>query len=103
MGQSALESAVLSVTSKPGTGLTPPLESSKVNSSVLPAKGPVMKRIVFASLLVSGLLGCASAPPQATFETDYQRMAAIEHAAARTGVRVYWINAPYKQLAQRGG
>lgn len=46
------------------------------------------------------LCGCAAAPPSAQTvdrdQIDTARMNAVEQAAARVGVRVYWINAPRK-------
>jgi uncharacterized protein YceK len=58
-----------------------------------------MKRIVLSLLVIAGLAGCSAVP--VAYETDHERVAAIERAATQAGVRVYWVNTP--QRAVRGG
>ena len=59
-----------------------------------------MKALGGLAVLVVSLCGCATAPPsEATadlYQIDTVRVNAIEQAATRLGVRVYWINAPRK-------
>ena len=53
-------------------------------------------------LAVAVLLGaCASSPPS-TQEIDQQKVAAINHAASRQGVKVLWISMPTKRIASPG-
>jgi|GEM_PF-2642862 len=61
----------------------------------------VVRGFVRASSLATtvALLGaCASTPPS-TFEVDQQKVAAINHVAARQGVKVLWISMPTKRVA----
>jgi hypothetical protein len=55
-----------------------------------------MKRILVlvSLLLIAGLAACSAAP--VANEPDSSRVAAIERAATKGGVKVYWINAPQK-------
>ena len=55
--------------------------------------------LALTSMLAIGLAGCAStSQQQAADESSLDRMkiAAVERAAARVGVGVYWVNAPRK-------
>jgi hypothetical protein len=64
-----------------------------------------MKRLLVCLSFGLVLAGCASAPPssQSGSEVDHQQMATVERAAARSGVRVIWLNAPTKKLPGAGG
>lgn len=42
------------------------------------------------------LVGCATAGPGS--EVDYAKAAAIDRAAQRYGVKVYWLNYPQKRI-----
>jgi len=64
----------------------------------------VVRGFVRASPLavVVALLGaCASTPPS-TLEVDQQKVAAINQAASRQGVKVLWISMPTKRVAAPG-
>jgi uncharacterized protein YceK len=37
------------------------------------------------------------------YQTDQAKMAAVEQAASRVGVRVIWVNAPQRPAAPAGG
>jgi len=61
-----------------------------------------MKRLVLCLLASAALGGCASTngPSASTdmrSEDDTQQMAAIERAAARSGVQVIWLRPPQKK------
>ena len=62
-----------------------------------------MKRLVLCLLASVALGGCASTNGPASTETDMrpgddvQQMAAIERAAARSGVQVIWLRPPQKK------
>ncbi len=59
-----------------------------------------------AVLLVSVVAswGCASAPSDPDrYDIDMARVNAVEQAAARAGVRVYWINAPRRTSKPTNG
>lgn len=45
------------------------------------------------------LVGCATAPSMvgSSNEIDYAKVGAIERAAQRNGVNVYWLNYPLKR------
>lgn len=66
-----------------------------------------MKRIALICFALVGLAGCATSSDPSTrraaMVTDHERMAAIERAAATTGVRVIWIRAPQKPAVPSGG
>lgn len=53
---------------------------------------------------VAVLCGCANRPVPTGMQRvqDEDRMAAIERAAARNGVKVYWINGPTKLVPTVG-
>jgi uncharacterized protein YceK len=56
-----------------------------------------MKLIVWLAAMLIALSGCAVVPTGADAESsefDTAKMNAVEQAATRGGVRVYWINAP---------
>ena len=65
-----------------------------------------MKRTALICFGLVVLSGCATAPgswaSHAGMVTDNERMAAIERAAAATGVRVIWIHLPQKSAAPAG-
>ena len=65
-----------------------------------------MKRTALICFGLVVLSGCATAPAHwvsnDSMVTDNARMAAIERAAASTGVRVIWINAPQKNAVPAG-
>ena len=53
--------------------------------------------LAVAAVLAIGLTGCASTSQQQDDSSlDRLKIAAVEKAAARVGVGVYWINAPRK-------
>jgi PBP1b-binding outer membrane lipoprotein LpoB len=58
--------------------------------------------LVLASAAICALFasGCATpgSPSRAEIVTDDQKVAAIEHAARRTGVLVKWVNPPTKRV-----
>jgi uncharacterized protein YceK len=67
-----------------------------------------MTHRILACLAVVTLAGCGSmtvpvASAPGAYETDYARMALIDREAVRRGVKVYWINAPRKQVPLSGG
>jgi type IV pilus biogenesis protein CpaD/CtpE len=59
-----------------------------------------MKLPLLLAIAALGLCGCASAPKSelATSydDVDHASMAIIEERAARSGVRVFWMNPPRK-------
>jgi hypothetical protein len=57
-----------------------------------------MKRIALSVLAILGMVGCSSAPT-VSYETDHAKVAAIERAAAATGVKILWINRPQKAVS----
>ena len=65
-----------------------------------------MKRTALICFGLLLLAGCAATPgswaSHAGIVTDNERMAAIERAAAATGVRVIWIHLPQKSAAPAG-
>ncbi len=58
-----------------------------------------MSRLTLTSALaaLSVLAGCASTPPQQLSTIDAERVAAVDRQAARSGVRVIWVNPPEKR------
>jgi uncharacterized lipoprotein YmbA len=60
-------------------------------------------RLAFALTLTVLAGGCASTEPPLTTvglrDVDQPKMDAVEEAAARRGVRVYWMNPPLKPEA----
>jgi hypothetical protein len=50
---------------------------------------------LLAAVLAVGLSGCATTSQQES-DLDRVKIAAVEKAAARVGVGVYWVNAPRK-------
>ena len=56
-----------------------------------------VSRILFPVAVLLG--GCTSLPPQSVSGVDDQAVARVETAAARNGVRIYWINKPQKSAA----
>jgi len=66
----------------------------------------IMKRIVLAALVFGGLVGCATStlPTGGNVEqVDDAKVAAIERAAARSGVKVIWLRMPTKTAPADGG
>jgi hypothetical protein len=64
-----------------------------------------MKRLVLCLVFGVGLAGCASSPSTVSrpgVEVDQQKMALVERAAARTGVRIYWLQPPTKSVPVAG-
>jgi len=67
-----------------------------------------MKLPLLLAIAALGLCGCASAP-KSELATGYDdgvdraRMAIIEERAARSGVRVFWMNPPRKPSTPSGG
>jgi len=60
-----------------------------------------MKRIALCLLLCAGVAGCATGPASTVpmrMEVDSQKVAAVERAAARNGVKVIWLTAPMKAV-----
>jgi hypothetical protein len=58
-----------------------------------------MRALVGLLVSVGLLCGCASPavePAADRYEVDMARINAVEQAATRVGVRVYWLNAPRK-------
>lgn len=64
-------------------------------------------RIAFALPLMLFLCACASGgkgqAPAGMRDVDEAKMQAVEEAAARNGIRVYWVNPPRKAASQTGG
>jgi outer membrane lipoprotein SlyB len=58
--------------------------------------------IVLSSMSLLALEGCASVNPTQTsaFEVDKAQVAAVEGAARKMGVQVYWLNYPQKKSDQ---
>jgi len=52
-----------------------------------------MKRVILCLLLAAGLAGCSTTTAIQS-ETDYDKVAAIERQALRSGVQVIWVNYP---------
>jgi hypothetical protein len=61
-----------------------------------------MRCIALGLLCLTGLVGCAtsSAP---TSVVDEAKMAAVERAATRAGVKIIWVNVPRKEVPASGG
>ena len=57
-----------------------------------------MKCLALCLLVAIAAAGCAAVAPSASSEIDSQKMAAIERAAARSGVQVIWLQPPYKKV-----
>src|SRR5882762_11625202 len=59
-----------------------------------------MKLPLLLAIAALGLCGCASTPKSGLAtsydDVDHARMAIIEEQAARSGVRVFWMNPPRK-------
>jgi hypothetical protein len=54
-----------------------------------------MKHVALCLLFAGSLVACGSIPSPQT-ETDQHKIAAVEQAAQRGGVRVIWISVPKK-------
>jgi hypothetical protein len=64
-----------------------------------------MKHLLACLLVGSVLTGCASVSPPSPdvrTEVDQQQIAVVERAAARSGVRLIWLNAPTKKVTKAG-
>ena len=61
-----------------------------------------MKRVALSLLCLTGLVGCATSSTP-TSVVDEARMAAIERAATRSGVKIIWVNVPRKDVPASGG
>ena len=61
--------------------------------------------LVLPMMLLVG--GCATGEkgqaPAGIRDVDEAKMQAVEEAAARNGIRVYWVNPPRKPASQTGG
>ena len=57
-----------------------------------------MKRVILCLLLLVGLAGCSTTTATRT-ETDYDKVAAIQRVAVRSGVQVIWVNYPTRAVA----
>ena len=66
-----------------------------------------MKLLLLLAIAALGLCGCASAPKSELAVSDdgvdRASMAIIEEQAARSGVRVFWMNPPRKPSTPSGG
>jgi type IV pilus biogenesis protein CpaD/CtpE len=67
-----------------------------------------MKLLLLLAIAALGLSGCASAPKSGLAAVnddgvDHARMAIIEEHAARSGVRIFWMNPPRKPSTPSGG
>lgn len=64
-------------------------------------------RLAFALAITLVAGGCASADKPLTTvgirDVDETKMQQVEDAAARRGVRVYWVNPPLKAAPAKGG
>jgi len=58
-----------------------------------------MKSLVLCLLVAVAAAGCAAVAPSTDNEIDAQKMAAIERAAARSGVQVIWLQPLYKKAS----
>lgn len=59
-----------------------------------------MTRLSMTLMIVcaaAAMAGCANAPYTLGQNVDTEKVAAVDKAAARTGVRVIWVNPPEKQ------
>ena len=65
-----------------------------------------MKLPLLLAIAALGFCGCASTPksePATSYDdVDHARMAIIEEQAARSGVRVFWMNPPRKPSSPSG-
>jgi hypothetical protein len=61
-----------------------------------------MTRFALSLLVILGLMGCGTTRTAATYEVDDAKVAAIERAAAATGVKILWVHRPQKILASGG-
>jgi len=61
-----------------------------------------MKYLVPCLVVAVAAAGCASVEQPASNQIDVQKMAAIERAAARSGVQVIWLQPPYKKVSSGG-
>jgi hypothetical protein len=52
---------------------------------------------VFSVLPVLLLGACASSPPPKVSEVDQQKVAAVDRAALRHGIKVMWVTLPTKR------
>jgi len=66
-----------------------------------------MRPLLLLAIAALGLCGCASAPKAELAVSDdgvdRARMTIIEEQAARSGVRVFWMNPPRKPSTPSGG
>ena len=61
---------------------------------------------LLAGCAVLALAGCGSvpaAPAPGDSVIDFERMALIDHVAARRGVKVLWVHAPRRVVPAAGG
>jgi uncharacterized protein YceK len=58
-----------------------------------------MKVLALTALVLLALAGCSTVPPSTVSEIDYAKMASIERAAAKNGVKVIWVSAPRKLVS----
>jgi hypothetical protein len=58
--------------------------------------------IVLSSMSLLALAGCAILSPTqtSTYDVDKAQVAAVEAAARRSGVQVYWLNYPQRKSDQ---
>jgi len=61
-----------------------------------------MKRVALGLLSLTGLVGCATSSTP-TSVVDEAKMATVERAATRSGVKIIWVNAPRKNVPAGGG
>jgi hypothetical protein len=60
-------------------------------------------RLILAVVIMLVACGCTRTPPGPSFsDIDEAKMSQIEERAARSGVRVYWLNPPRKASASGG-
>lgn len=66
-----------------------------------------MKTLAWAGVAVVALSGCGTLPADMaeskTYVVDQQKMAAIERAASKNGVKVIWVSAPRRPATSSGG
>jgi len=60
----------------------------------------VLPMMLLLSACASGEKGQSTAGMR---DVDEAKMQAVEEAAARNGIRVYWVNPPRKPASQTGG
>lgn len=61
-----------------------------------------MKLLLLALCTSLGLAGCATGSAPVGDDIDRDKVAAVERAAQRNGVRVYWMHMPRKVTGPAG-